>query len=491
MPLTYPTFYFEGQSRQSHGSSEQRYWGHPLWTLPNVVPEVRVAINNMSLPGQESIAALAADVLREYTYYRTMFSASGTYDMSRWALNIYPLGVGRLGSDPTAAGSSGTAISPWLMNHKADLLPGAPRFGGIPYGTGGYAGLPTSYENQEYLSPFTGSGIADTLAFTSGTAAVPGLFPILASGLTASGIPTFSVLTLTSENNGWDDDVKGVYSNGSGWVFKALSDDRGASYLFNGRQSFKDWWNSVPTKPVSGIAVATGEIASYYEPERQTYVNKWQEARQIAYDYARYRAITQPLLRYFPNALLAEYLVAASSPTANVPHTYPASPRYLASGFYGTAQGPDCYMVYPRVHNLLEDQSAPYWDSDFGWQSLYTRPASETRFDGFEYAALQYCLAKARACQLASPTPVYVWISEEYQSNREVIYTFLISALAYGITNFVVWNNDFTSASGTSTYWYDMISDVNAYVDAMNTAQPGVRHPVSTVARLAAGFYRF
>ncbi len=492
MPTTYPTFYFEAAPRQRHGAAEQRYWGHPLWTLPNVVPEIAINNNNMSLQGQESIAALAADAINEYVYHNTRFTASGGKPMTQWALRIYPLGLGRLGSDPIAPGGSGTAISPWLMNHKADLLSGAPRFGGIPYGTGGYPGFATSYENSEFLSPFTASGIAETLAFTSGSAASTGFFPLLATGLVASGIPAFGMFALTTENCGWDDDVKGVYSDGSGWVLKALADDRGSSYLFDGRQSFKDWWNSVPEKPNGGVAVATGEIASYYEPERATYVNKWNEARKIAYDYARYKAIAEPMLRYFPTATLAEYLVSASSPTYPVPATYPGSPRYLASGFYGPAQGPDWYGSYPAQHNAQEDQVPPYWDSDYGWQTTYTRPASVTRFNGFEYAYLAYGLAKIRACQLSAPDkPVYVWVSDEYIDNDNLLYDFLIGCCEFGVTNFYVWNNDFTSSSGTSTYWYNMINSVNAYIDAMNSAQPATRRPTSTVARLAAGFYRF
>ena len=473
MATPYPEFYVEQGTSIPFGNTAPLF-GHALWRLPNVYPEINGTVGIGQHDGWAFTASgLASGILTTYNYFKRNLEASGV-GMPKYAFKIAGIGNGSYGAATGLIGaptglSTKNLNSIWLMNDQRDMV--------------GATGHGTAF--QDNLAPWAPTGIANMLAWGSG------FWPLLKSIFTASGIPSPSIMGITTENI--PDDTRGFVFGGTGWVNRALADPRSSSVLFDGVRTFTSYWNNT-TGYIDGTAIPTGlvNIGSWqYIPENEKLRHKYHAAWLMGQSYATYQGIIAPFEAQFGAIPTVEYTIFASSSGSPVPRTYPGQPEYLVTNFYHTAQGPDWYSNFPHQYDSSEDDVAPYQPSVTGWIRTYPRPETVTNYTPSGYAMLKYGQEKASKALGAYPSkPVIPFLSTEGNSNNiSMMVDFIKYCLSVNINKFYIFEGDTLTGTANADIWRSIIAQVNNYVDYLNN--PINSYKCATVCRFGGGFLKF
>lgn len=461
MTLPYGEFYVEQPNSLPYRPDSQPLMSHNVWQLSNVYPFINGTVGHSQYDGWAfTVSGLASGIVNTYKYWERRLEASGQ-GLTKYALHI--IGIGNGSRDPNNINYNAN----WLMHDQVDLQIGA-------------TGSGPSY--NEYLAPWAPTGIANMLAWGTG------FWPLLKSLFVASGLRNPDVMAITTEQ--FADATLGLQINGTGWVDRALADPRSDSILFNGVETFRQYWNRVGAPTGTDLVDAGGVEGWRYLPENEPIRHKFGAAYQMGHTYATKKGIIEPFTAQFGDVPVFEYLFFASTSGAQVHRTYPNSPEYLVTEFGLTATSPDWYSSYVRLHNDVDPDPPPYWDSDYGWQQIYPKP-DESSLTPRQYASLQYGYAKVLGAKNAAPgKPVIPFISTELDSsNITIMILFLKFCLENGIYQFAIFEGDHLSTTEGADIWYEIISTLNAYVDYVNYTRPF--YSTSSIIRLGGAYLKY
>ena len=458
--LAYPDFYVESSPSLFHGHSLPNF-GHAIWSLPNVHPEINGTVGQGQHDGWAfSVSGLASGIIRTYNGWKANLDASG-HGLTKYSFRIVGIGNGN------ASGVNANSI--YLMNDQRDMI-GAT-------GAGFYF--------QDHLVPWAGTGIANMLNWGTG------FWPLLRSYFTIHNLPMPELMIISTENTA--DDTRGLVYQGTGWVDRALADPRSNDLWAGTNQTFTEYWNNT-TGYLDGTLIPTGLVLDgswQYIPENEKLRQKWQGAYKTAHSYATLKGIMEPFWAQFGNLPVGEYQFFAANRNSPVNGLYPGQPLYLYDPLHHTMQAPDWYSTYPAFHSEAEDGIPPYWDSDFGWITTYPKPETyKGSLDASGYAKLAYGMDTITNCIAAAPNkPLIPYISLQGNSNNiPMMIEFLQFCILEGVNKFYVFEGDTLIGDTYADMWYNVIRDINIYVDSLNSNRS---YNVSTVVKVGGVFYKY
>lgn len=381
--------------------------------------------------------------------------------MTKYSMQIELIGDGRYQANNQNAF--------WLINGTGDILAGATGQGG---------------SFSFHLSPWTASGVSRAL--TWGT----GFWPLLRSLFVASGFTTSpSFFAMDNENTG--DTAACLQLGATGWFDRAKADARWNTVLFDGTQTVAQYMNRTWTW-YDGTPIATGVTqGGFYTPEDAQCRHIYDGLMRTAYTYAMKKGIQDPMNAQFGNVPVFNFNFFKASSGVPVPYVYPNYPAYLFTDYYLAAQSPVYYSDDEHTHDSAEDDVPPYWDSATGWQRIYPVPQG-SNYTANEYAVLQYGINKlTKAYQGASGITTIPWVGLiiPTASRIALMKEVLKAAYAAGIRNFQVFESTRLTQSVDADAWYDIIRDVNAYVDNLNTLDI-YYYKTATVCKTGGGFLK-
>lgn len=418
-------------------------YNHPLWSLANTVPCVRIdcryeytstgdfTFNPATSPIQTANATLR--VLKRYeSRFAPLYQRAGK--KFRWI--GMPAGFGGAYPNDEYPNVRG------LLNNTQDRLESGLR---APWAQHGISW------NREWTTAFAQH---------------------LSQQLIINGYIFPEAYILTSEN-GVGDDYGGHFDvNGGdqGWVPQALEDARSSSpdHTIDGELTFAEYFSRATT-------IAGGEVPRYNHtflggppgrnPRNFESSERYQGAIRRLWDFSRCKGFVEPLQQFFPGLPVAEYQAAADS--KKFPNrARPLSLLHQTDGIFNTPwQSPDYYGGGPFVYTdpdqvAMLNADHPGWDTNENYLRIFpnniTNPADKLFRLGLD-------LAKARLLNhsRASRKPIVPYIASEPTTNPIWMLEYIRFAQSLGVRKFMVFMPEGNGYAEKHTWWYNLITSAN------------------------------